>query len=247
MAKLPKIRNFGRSAKKEVIGMSTYISSLELYNKYNKSNASPRSKAMLIAKLIEDGVIVKVDNEMYKIVNKKKYHIFRDYDGTRDFIDLFKEFGFDYIIYNSTFLNEWLNQLIGKGTIFIEADKKYLSSIYELLVDNGYTNILLYPTINEINKYTLNELIIIKPLFSRSPINRKEKSFTIEKVIVDLYCDSILKKYYPTSELADIYRQIFNTYAIDEFSLNAYLKRRNLKDRFYDFLNVNDLGNRIND
>ncbi len=87
------------------------------------------------------------------MVNKKKYHIFREYDGTNEFLSLFKEFRFDYIIYNITFLNEWLNQLIGKNTIFIEADRKYLNSIYDVLVDNGYKNILLNPSLEEIDKY----------------------------------------------------------------------------------------------
>ena len=42
-------------------------------------------------------------------------------------------------------------------------------------------------------------------------------------------------------------RQIFKTYAIDEFSLNAYLARKNLKDRFREFLMSNSLEDKIND
>lgn len=227
--------------------MNKYLSKIEIYNQYAKSGLSPRSRALLISKLIERGVIAKIDNEQYKLVNKKKYHIFREYDGYNDFIDLFKDVRFDYIIYNITFLNEWLNQLIGKNTIFIETDKKYMNSIYEVLVDNDYKNILLNPSLEEFDKYFSSDLIIIKPLFTRSPIDRKEKSFTIEKIIVDLFIDDVLRKYYSISELNDIYRQIFKTYAIDEVSLNAYLTRRKIKDKFYDYLKDNDLEDKIND
>lgn len=227
--------------------MNTYLSKVELYNKYEKNDMSSRTKDMLIKKLIEDGIITKICNNQYKIVNKRKYHIYREYDNTKDLINLLKEIRYDYIIYNITFLNEWLNQLIGKNTIFIEVDKKYFNSIYELLVDNEYKNILVNPSIQEIEKYSLSDLIIIKPLYSRSPINRKEKSFTLEKIIVDLFVDDILKKYYSTSELPWIYKQMFKEYAIDEYSLNTYLTRRRIKEKFYEFLKTNDLENKIND
>ena len=227
--------------------MNKYLSKVELYNKYEKNDMSPRTKDMLIKKLIEDGIITKICNNQYKIVNKRKYHIYREYDNTKDLINLLKEIRYDYIIYNITFLNEWLNQLIGKNTIFIEVDKKYFNSIYELLVDNEYKNILVNPSIQEIEKYSLSDLIIIKPLYSRSPINRKEKSFTLEKIIVDLFVDDILKKYYSTSELPWIYKQMFKEYAIDEYSLNTYLTRRRIKEKFYEFLKTNDLENKIND
>ena len=119
-----------------MIALNTYLSKVELYNKYEKNDMSSRTKDMLIKKLIEDGIITKICNNQYKIVNKRKYHIYREYDNTKDLINLLKEIRYDYIIYNITFLNEWLNQLIGKNTIFIEVDKKYFNSIYELLVDN---------------------------------------------------------------------------------------------------------------
>ena len=227
--------------------MNTYLSKVELYNKYEKNDMSSRTKDMLIKKLIEDGIITKICNNQYKIVNKRKYHIYREYDNTKDLINLLKEIRYDYIIYNITFLNEWLNQLIGKNTIFIEVDKKYFNSIYELLVDNEYKNVLVNPSMQEIEKYSLSDLIIIKPLYSRSPINRKEKSFTLEKIIVDLFVDDILKKYYSTSELPWIYKQMFKEYAIDEYSLNTYLTRRRVKEKFYEFLKTNDLENKIND
>lgn len=227
--------------------MNTYLSKVELYNKYEKNDMSSRTKDMLIKKLIEDGIITKICNNQYKIVNKRKYHIYREYDNTKDLINLLKEIRYDYIIYNITFLNEWLNQLIGKNTIFIEVDKKYFNSIYELLVDNEYKNVLVNPSMQEIEKYSLSDLIIIKPLYSRSPINRKEKSFTLEKIIVDLFVDDILKKYYSTSELPWIYKQMFKEYAIDEYSLNTYLTRRRIKEKFYEFLKTNNLENKIND
>jgi hypothetical protein len=230
-----------------VIALNTYLSKVELYNKYEKNDMSSRTKDMLIKKLIEDGIITKICNNQYKIVNKRKYHIYREYDNTKDLINLLKEIRYDYIIYNITFLNEWLNQLIGKNTIFIEVDKKYFNSIYELLVDNEYKNVLVNPSMQEIEKYSLSDLIIIKPLYSRSPINRKEKSFTLEKIIVDLFVDDILKKYYSKSELPWIYKQMFKEYAIDEYSLNTYLTRRRIKEKFYEFLKTNNLENKIND
>lgn len=227
--------------------MINYLSKIELFNEYGKSKLSLRSKALFISKLTEDGLIAKVDNDKYKLVDKKKYHIFREYDNTNKYFGYLNETRFDYIVYNITFLNEWLNQLIGKNTIFIEVDKKYLNSVYDILVENDCKNILINPSLEDIDKYSSTDLIIIKPLFTRSPIDRKEKSFTIEKIIVDLFVDSILRKFFSTSELPEIYRQIFKTYAIDEYSLNAYLTRRKIKDKFYEYLRKNRLEDKIND
>ena len=227
--------------------MNNYLSKIELYEQNEKNTMSPRTKALLIKNLIEKGIVAKITNDKYKLVNKKKYHIYREFDETSEYISMLNTVKFDYIIYNITFLNEWLNQLIGKNTIFIEADRKYMNSVYDILLDNDCKNILLNPSLEEIDKYLSSDLIIIKPLYTRSPINRKEKSFEIEKAIVDLFADDILRRFYSTSELPDIYRQIFKTYAIDEFSLNAYLSRRNLKDKFYEFLKNNNLEDKIND
>ena len=227
--------------------MNIYLSKNQIYNQYNKNNNSLRTKALLISQLISKGVLAKIDNNKYKIVNKKQYHIYREYDQTNNINSLFNELKFDYIIYNITFLNDWLNQLIGKNIIFIEADKKYLNTIYDILKDNNYNNILLNPTNKEIDKYLCNESIIIKPLFTRSPINKKEKSFMIEKVLVDLFVDNILRRLFSLSELPEIYRQILSTYTIDESKLNAYLTRRRIKHSFYEFLKNNELDGIIND
>ena len=40
---------------------------------------------------------------------------------------------------------------------------------------------------------------------------------------------------------------MFKEYAIDEYSLNTYLTRRRIKEKFYEFLKTNDLENKIND
>lgn len=204
---------------------------------------------LCIKRFMESGMIAKVDNDLYKVVNKKSYLMDREYDGTKAIIDLlFSHYPFlDFVVYNITYLNEWLNQTIGKGTFFIEAPKEAIVSIYEKLIVAGYNNILINPKVKELKKYVSGNIIVLKPLFSRSPIIKKTHSLTIEKIIVDLYCDDIFELFFAKSELIDVYRQIFSEYAIDEVSLNAYLSRRNIKDRFYDFLEKNDLRKLMND
>lgn len=226
--------------------MDSYVTKEDLFLQYGKSNFSLRTKAYFINKLINKGKISKISNDKYKVVNKAKYHLYREYNDVSNFAELFKDITFDFIFYNISFLNEWLNQLIGKNTYIIEVDKRYMSFIYDRLNEKNYNNILINPSKKEINKYSSCE-IIIKPLFSRSPIDKKNHIFTIEKIIVDLFADSILQSFFSKAELKYIYIQIFDKYAIDEYSLNTYLKRRKIINQFYLFLKANKIETRIND
>jgi len=130
------------------------------------------------------------------------------------------------VVWDSSILNEWLNLLIAKNTIFIEAPKCFLESIYDALVKlENNAMILVNPKNEEYFRYQRNNLIVVKTLVERAPVT-KGNHITIEKLFVDLLCDKLLIEMLDTYTIEKLIKEASTTYAINEKKLLAYARRR---------------------
>ena len=146
----------------------------------------------------------------------------------------------DFVIWNISILNEWLNHLINSSVVILEVEKDYLEFIFEHLKDKF--NILINPSKNEIYNYSTNDTIILKPLISKAPINHKENTPKIEKIIVDIFLDKIVNCFYESNERIGIYEQIFDIYSVNYKTLFAYAKRRHIYNEFKEYLEKHKIG-----
>ena len=122
----------------------------------------------------------------------------------------------------------------------INVKKPYIEFVFEYL--KGKYNVLLNPNKEEIYNYSTNNSIILMPLISKAPINLKEKNPKIEKLIIDIFSDKIIKFFYDGNEIKDIYEQIFATYAVNYKTLFAYAKRRSIFEEFKGYLEKYNIG-----
>jgi hypothetical protein len=140
------------------------------------------------------------------------------------------------VAFDSSLLNEWLNELIAHSTTVIEMDPSYLEDAYYLLKSKTKMQILLRPNEKEMTHYRNDETILLEPLRSRSPLKRQGTGIRLEKLMVDLLADDFFAYFYSPSELPDVYEAISKNNIIDTDTLFAYAKRRLVYDRLTSLL-----------
>lgn len=102
--------------------------------------------------------------------------------------------GVTYNLWETRWLMEFTKHQAAVHMIILEADKGIIESIFYLLKDKGFKSVFLKPDRNLMEKYISEEYesIIVKPMISRSPIQKINKIpvATLEKILVDLFCDT---------------------------------------------------------
>ncbi len=133
-----------------------------------------------------------------------------------------------YIVWETRQLNEWMNFLFAKNIIIVEVESELKDYVFQSLLENFEHKymFLLEPDNDQISKYVTNDLVIVKTLFSRSPINKKAHSMTPEKLLVDIISDKTIYSMIGTYDKKEIIMGIINNYTINESKLLTYAKRR---------------------
>jgi hypothetical protein len=143
----------------------------------------------------------------------------------------------------------WLNELIElQATSFLyilEVDKESIQEVFFTLKDKGkFQNLFLKPDQRVIETYIseLREAIVIEPMITRAPVFKMKNIIfpTLEKILVDLYCDEELFFAYQGYQLVKIYEACMEKYLINYSRLFNYAKRRNREEALKNFLDEND-------
>jgi hypothetical protein len=132
----------------------------------------------------------------------------------------------------------------------LQVEKDALEPVYSFLKDENFRNIFIEPEDKEIDRYIYEaeNAIVLQSLVSKSPTQKVEKASTItlEKLIVDLYCDKKLFAVFQGSELVHIIDNAYNRYAIDFTKLLNYSKRRGKETELMELLSTKtDIPNTI--
>ncbi|HEV8083704.1 MAG TPA: DUF6577 family protein [Chitinophagaceae bacterium] len=200
-----------------------------------------------IYELKRKNIIKSVKKGIYTIVNKKEFKP----DFNQIILDIGKHLqsSFDhhnYNIWNTAWLNEFIELQIISYMIILETDRSSMESVFYNLKDNGFQNIFLKPDEGIIDIYIseISSAIIVKPMISRSPVKviRKIQIPTLEKILVDLFCDEKIFYAFQGNQLVKIYEASFEKYTINLSRLLNYAKRRKREEAIKDFLleNINE-------
>jgi hypothetical protein len=148
--------------------------------------------------------------------------------------------GVTYNLWETRWLMEFTRHQAAVQMIILEADKDIIESIFYLLKDKGFKNVFLRPDRNSMEKYITEEYesILVKPMTSRSPIQEINKIpvATLEKILVDLFCDTVIFYPYGGVELVNIYSHAFESYAINFSKLFTYARRRRREAQIKKFI-----------
>ena len=162
-------------------------------------------------------------------------------------ISLFKkltsEFPFISIcIWSTSVINEFMLHQPGRFYQLIEVEKDGMESVFYFLKDKNMS-VYLDPSPELIRRYIIDEKEpwIVKPLVSESPTQKIEgvTTATIEKMLVDIFCDPLIFSAQQGSEMDQIFKEAFKKYTISESKMLRYASRRRKKAELDDYLNEN--------
>lgn len=143
-------------------------------------------------------------------------------------------------IWSTKAVNEFMLHLPGKFITIMEAEKDALEPVFHYLKDINIRNVYLQPNEKELERYIYETetAVILQSLVSKAPTQKVEKvtTATIEKMLVDLYCDRKLFNAFQGSELVYIINNAYARYAIDFTKLFSYAKRRRKEIDLIQFL-----------
>jgi len=138
--------------------------------------------------------------------------------------------GVKYAIWSTKSVNEFLLHLTPRFITILQVEIDALEPVYEFLKDLNIGATYFQPDIKEIERYIFESerSIILQSLISKSPTQKTGKidTITLEKMIVDLYCEKDLFISFQGSELVHIINTAYQRYAINFTTLFHYARRR---------------------
>ncbi len=145
----------------------------------------------------------------------------------------------DYCTWSTNWLQDLMLHIPVRSFYVFETEKDICEPTFYLFKDNGI-NAYYQPNQEQIDKYILPEenSMMIRPLISRAPYRTIEKTriASIEKILVDLYCDTDIFYIYAGSELIRIYENVLNRYTINFSTLLQYAERRKRDKEIREFM-----------
>lgn len=136
-----------------------------------------------------------------------------------------------YNIWDTIWLNEFIELQATASMVVLEVEKGFMDSIFFFLKDEGFTDVFVKPDMDLIEKYASEapHPVIIKPCLSRPPVQLigGVKVPSLEKILVDVYCDDHIYYAFQGSQLKQIYRNAVAKYSLNFSTLLNYAKRRN--------------------
>jgi hypothetical protein len=190
--------------------------------------------------LVQSGILSRIGRSKFKLGKGRVFVPELSAKIKILFRDLQKQFPYLQIcIWNTSVLNELMLHQPAKFYTLIEVDKETTQSVFYFLKETK-KNIFLKPDEEILNLYASaeKETIIINSLVSEAPVQllRGVVTTTIEKLLVDVFCDDVVFAAQQGSEMETIFKEAFEKYTINENKMLRYADRRRKKEVFSNYL-----------
>ena len=193
-----------------------------------------------IHKLIKKGILQSTRRGVYSLNVKDDYSPVIDYfiNKVRTlFIKNYSEI--NYCIWSTHWLNDFMIHQPFHWFYIFETEADMLESAFNLFKSNGL-NAFINPDKSVLENYVTEEKrsIVIRKITSRSPLKavQNNKVPTLEKILVDTFCDKDLFYFYHGNELTNIFRFADDRFKINYSLLLRYADIRERKKLLIDFL-----------
>ncbi|MBQ7563876.1 MAG: hypothetical protein IJT16_07790 [Lachnospiraceae bacterium] len=140
--------------------------------------------------------------------------------------DKFPYIGFT--VFETVLMNDFLNHLIAQNTIFLQVEKDASAYVFRFLQDEGTGKVMYKPTKKDFNLYWAADSVIVTDMVSEAPIaSDNPHVITIEKMLVDMYCDKLIQSTYSKAEYPSVLEQVIKIYKVERPKILRYAGRRN--------------------
>ncbi len=192
-----------------------------------------------ITRLIESGAIVRIGCNRYCVSGSLKTYHFPHSELASSLADeIIKAHPYlDFRIFELVQLNEFVNHQIAHNIVFISVEGGFEKDVFNTLWERHKGSVLVKPDADELFCYLNDDMSVIMKLPSESP---KGKDFLwdtrLEKMLVDIAVDKLLRKIVYQREYEAIYQGAFHKYAIDRSIMFRYARRRGALEKYREFL-----------
>ena len=147
----------------------------------------------------------------------------------------FPQLGFT--IFETTLLNEFLNHLIAKNTVYVQTERRFFNEVFDFLKWNTDRFVLYRPSAKQYSLYFRTNMIVVQDWISEAPLNPKvPHDITMEKMLVDIYCERDRTILYNTAEYPDIVWDVYDRYPVDTVRLLRYARRRHREAEIAEYI-----------
>lgn len=192
--------------------------------------------------LIQVGVLQRVGRGKFKLGKERNYIPDISPKMKSIYSKVQNEFPYtDVCIWDTSSLNEFMIHQPFKFYYILELEKEVTESIFYFLKESNFS-VFLEPTSDIIEKYIPEnkQIIIIKSLISEAPLLSigRIRTASIEKILVDIFCDDIIFSAQQGSEMRTIFETAFSKYTVNQSKMLRYANRRRKKENLIDFINT---------
>jgi len=198
----------------------------------------------LLYNLCQKRIIERISRNAYGIFSKEK--LLRKYEADlSDEATEVLEFLQDqfplisFIVWETRAYNEFSNHQLARNIIFAEVEKPHSEFVFDTLQEQGKLRILFRPSEKEIAMYTGTITVVVLPLTSEAPIHGCYSR--LEKLLVDLFANTLLDKIISRGDYPGIYEEAFSRYDINHNMMLRYAKRRGKYDELKDFIKTEQI------
>lgn len=142
-----------------------------------------------------------------------------------------------FTVFETGLLNSFLNHLVGQNTIFLQVEKGSSVYIFRYLQEEGSTNLLYKPRVEEFHLYWTSGMVIITDLISEAPVRKNQShAIMLEKMLVDVCADKLIASTFSKAELPGVFDQALEQYSVDRTRMMRYARRRNKEKEIRGYL-----------
>ena len=205
-----------------------------------EGEVKPATITWRIYSFVQKGILQRVGKGKFRMGSSKVYIPEISTKLKSIYSKIHKKFPFTTIcVWHTSVFNEFMQHQAGKFYYLIEVEKESAESVFYALKEENYA-VLLNPNQEILTKYTPenNDVYIVKSLISEAPIQKTDKIFTvsIEKMLVDIFCDEILFASQQGAEMRTIFNEALSKYTVNQSKMLRYAGRRKKKSAFDNYL-----------
>lgn len=193
-----------------------------------------------IRQLSEKGIIKRIGRGIYAMgqtrsyvppVNPSQKKLFKKIQAAFPYSDL--------CIWDTSVLNSFMVHQPFHFMTIIETDSDSVTAVFYKLQEDK-AQVFLGTDHEMIHRYSSpdKQTVIVKPLVTEAPVQESDGiiTITLEKVLVDLFCDDKLFVSYQGNERSVIFENAFRAYTLNQNKLLRYAQRRGQRDNIRAYL-----------
>lgn len=186
-----------------------------------------------IYELVQEGILQRIGRSTFKLGQEKHFVPEISSQMKSIYRKVEKEFPFlDLCIWNTSALNEFMIHQPYQFFTLVEVDKEATGSVFHFLKEHK-SDVFLEPGEEVLENYLPENknVYIVQTLVSEAPVMNVNgvTSATLEKMLVDVFCDTVTFSAYQGSERSTIFKEAFEKYTVNRNKLLRYADRRGKK------------------